>query len=87
MPKVAKSSDTKIQQFLNEFRTDVFSRNADSLHCKICSKNIRAEKRYSVTIYLVSVEHKMKLSWSDDAASTSAESQNDSSSFSADLLM
>ena len=50
---------------------------------KICSNNIWAEKRYSVIRHLASVEHKKKIPSSDDAASTSAESQNDSSSFSA----
>lgn len=84
MPKVAKTIDAKIQQFLNEFGTDVFSRNANSLHCKICNKNISVKKKYSVTRHLGSVQHKKNISSSDDAASISLELQNESS-FSSDL--
>lgn len=67
MPKVISSLSNKLRGYVKEFR--VFSTDGEVLHCKVCDKNVTAERRSQVNQHL---ETKLHISRSNSGASSSS---------------
>lgn len=57
MPKERKSDAGRLQHFVKEFGTDIFSTDNKVLICKVCEAKVSSEKRFSVTQHIYSNKH------------------------------
>lgn len=57
MPKVSASSGKKLNDFVREFGSDVFSTDGSVLFCKVCEKSVNFEKKYFVSQHVQTAKH------------------------------
>lgn len=58
MPKVCVKSNAKLNKFVKEYGSDIFSTDGLLLFCKVCEKSINFEKKYFVSQHLNTSKHK-----------------------------
>lgn len=58
MPKVKACTSKKLDSFVKEFGSDVFSTDGSILFCKACEKSVNFEKKYFISQHLETSKHK-----------------------------
>jgi hypothetical protein len=53
MPKVMCSDSVRLRGFVKEFGEKCFTTDGVIIFCKLCEVEVTAEKRFTVTIYIV----------------------------------
>lgn len=57
MPKVKQSSLNRLQTYVNEFGSNIFSIDSRVLFCKVCEIKVNSEKKFNVSQHLKSGKH------------------------------
>ena len=57
MPKVSSSIGKKLNDFVKEFGSDVFSTDGSVLFCKVCEKSVNFEKKYFISQHVQTAKH------------------------------
>lgn len=57
MPKEKKSVASRLQGFVSEFGSDIFSTDNKVLICKVCETKVSSEKRFSISQHIASDKH------------------------------
>lgn len=58
MPKEKQITSSRLQSYVNEFGTGIFSTDRKILFCKVCNTKISSEKRFSVTQHIATEKHR-----------------------------
>jgi hypothetical protein len=57
MPKEKKTVASRLQGFVSEFGSDIFSTDNKVLICKVCETKVSSEKRFSISQHIASDKH------------------------------
>jgi len=57
MPKEKKTTSNRLQSYVTEFGTEIFSTDNKILFCKVCNTKVSSEKRFSITQYIAAEKH------------------------------
>lgn len=57
MPKQKQTTSNRLQSYITEFGTGIFSTDNKILFCKVCNTKISCEKRFSVTQHVTTEKH------------------------------
>jgi len=57
MPKQKQMTPRRLQSYVAEFGTEIFSTDNKILFCKICNMKISCEKHFSVTQHITAEKH------------------------------
>jgi len=57
MPKVKQSLLTRLQMYVNEFGSNIFSIDSRVLFCKVCEIKVNSDKKFNVSQHLKSDKH------------------------------
>jgi hypothetical protein len=72
MPKTSVPTRVKLTTFVKSFGPNVLSTDGAVLFCKVCDKNISADKKFLVTQHLDGVKHKAAEAKKSSASATSS---------------
>lgn len=58
MPKEKKTTSSRLQSYVTEFGTEIFSTDNNILFCKVCNTKVSSEKRFSITQHIAAEKHR-----------------------------
>jgi len=58
MPKEKKTTSNRLQSYVTEFGTEIFSTDNKILFCKVCNTKVSSEKRFSITQHIAAKKHR-----------------------------
>lgn len=89
MPKEKKTTSSRLQSYVTEFGTEIFSTDNKILFCKVCNTKVSSEKRFSITQHIAAEKHRKSVKRAEEKKDKSQQLlfQNSStkSSFKTDL--
>ncbi|KAF0753067.1 CGG triplet repeat-binding protein 1, partial [Aphis craccivora] len=59
MPKEKKTTSSRLQSYVTEFGTEIFSTDNKILFCKVCNTKVSSEKRFSINQHIAAEKHPM----------------------------
>ena len=71
MPKVSASSGSKLKEYVTLFGSEIFSTDGKVLLCKICEREVKADKKFLVVQHVMGAKHTALLEKKAQIASSS----------------